>query len=171
MNVGSHLNIARMLTRSWYYFRIGYGTYLTFLLGYVSTFVTLYYLAVKNMPALLDIFPHFLTFMIFGTIIGLPLGVIVGWLHLKRTSAWTAEVEIGAEANPYNYKLVPGYWREVFAPTFLELLRQNKKILASHNLLTDEEKRKVSDLEQKLQILTSGGFVGKPRRKWQGDTS
>jgi hypothetical protein len=166
MGVGWHMNMTRVLTRSWYYFRIGYGTYLTFLLGYVSTFVTLYYLAVKNMPALLDIFPHFLTFVIVGTVIGLPLGVIVGWLHLKRTSAWTAEVDIGAEANPYNYKLTPGLWREAFAPTFLELLRLNRKILASNNLLTDEEKRRISELEQKLQILVSGGFVGQPRRKW-----
>ena len=171
MNVGSHLNIARMLTRSWYYFRTGYGTYLTFLLGYFSTFVTVYYLAIKNMPALLDIFPHFLTFMIVGTVIGLPSGVIIGWLHLKRTSAWTAEVDIGAEANPYNYKLTPGLWREAFAPTFLELLRLNRKILASNNLLTDEEKRRISELEQKLQILVSGGFVGQPRRKWVQDAS
>jgi hypothetical protein len=160
------MDITRLLTRFWYYFRTGYSTYLTFLLGYFSTFVTVYYLAIRNMPALLDVFPHFLTFMIVGTVIGLPSGVIIGWLHLKRTPAWTAEVDINTEANPYNYKLTPGLWKEVFAPTYLELLRQNRKILASNNMLTDEEKQRVSELERKLEILVSGGFVGQPRRRW-----
>jgi hypothetical protein len=165
------MDMTRLLTRFWYYFRMGYSTYLTFLLGYFSTFVTVYYLAIKNMPALLDVFPHFLTFMIVGTIIGLPSGVIIGWLHLKRTPAWTAEIDISTEANPYNYKLTPGLWKEVFAPTYLELLRQNRKILASNNLLTDEEARRISELERKLEILVSGGFVGQPRRRWVQDAS
>jgi len=50
----------------------------------LSTFVTIYYFAVKSMPAPIDIFPHFLMFVIVGTVIGLPSGVIMGWLHLKR---------------------------------------------------------------------------------------
>jgi len=165
------LNITRFVTRSWYYFRMGYSTYLTFLLGYVSTFVTLYYLAIKDMPMLLNIFPHFYTFVIVGTIVGVPLSVLIGWLHLKRTSAWTAEVDIGVEANPYNYKLPLGYWREVFAPTFLELLKQNRRILASNNLLSPEDSRKIAELEEKLSTLASGGYVGRPRRRWREDSS
>jgi hypothetical protein len=140
-------------------------------LGYVSTFVTVYYLAIKDMPVLLNIFPHFLAFVLLGTVIGVPLSVSIGWLHLKRTSAWTAEVDIGVEANPYNYKLPSGYWREVFAPMFLELLRQNRRILASNNLLSPEDSRKITELEEKLNTLASGGYVGQPRRKWIEDTS
>ena len=163
---GMTLDITRFVTRSWYYFRMGYSTYLTFLLGYVSTFVTVYYLAIKDMPILLNIFPHFLTFAVFGTVIGAPLSVFIGWLHLKRTPAYTAEADIGAEANPYNYKLPPGFWREVLAPTFLELLRQNRTILATNKLLSREDEEKISELERRLAILISGGYVGRPRRKW-----
>lgn len=155
-----------MITRSWFYFRTGYSTYLTFLLGYVSTFVTVYYLAIKNMPDVLNIFPRFLDFVVFGTVIGFPVSVLIGWLHFKRTRAWTAELDINVEANPYNYKVIPGYWREVFTPTFLALLRQNRKILAANNLLSDQEEQTIVELEKKLQILSSGGFVGQPRRKW-----
>ena len=136
----------------------------------MSTFVTVYYLAIKDMPFLMNIFPHFATFVIVGTIVGVPLSVLIGWLHLKRTSVWTAEVDIGVEANPYNYKLPPGYWREVLAPTFLELLKQNEKILASNKLLSPEDARKIAELEQKLNVLASGGYAGRPRRKWQGDS-
>jgi hypothetical protein len=149
---------------------MGYSTYLTFLLGYVSTFVTVYYLAIKDMPMLMNIFPHFLTFMIFGTVIGVPLSISIGWLHLKRTPAYTAEADITIEANPYNYKLPPGYWREALAPTFLELLKQNRRILATNKMLSSEDEEKISELERKLVILMSGGYVGRPRRKWAEDS-
>ena len=143
--------------------------YLTFLLGYVTTFVTLYYLAIKNIPELLNIFPRFLTFVLVGTIIGAPLAVIIGWLHLKRTAAWTAEIDISMEANPYNYKLPPGYWREALAPTLLELLKQNRKILASNKSLSPEDEQTISELERKLSVLVSGGYVGRPKRRWTED--
>ena len=160
------MNVTRIITRCWFYFRTGYGTYLTFLLGYASTLITVYYLAIKNMPDLLSIFPHFADFLILGTVIGIPVSVFIGWLHFKRTPAWTAELDISVEANPYNYKVTPGYWREVFTPTFLALLRQNRKILAANNLLSNEEEQAITELEKKLEILSSGGFVGQPRRKW-----
>ena len=160
------MNFARIITRAWFYFRTGYSVYLTFLLGYVSTLVTLYYLAITNLPDLLRIFPHFFIFVVFGTVVGVPLSIVVGWLHLKRTRAWTAEMDIGAEANPYNYKLLPGYWTEVFTPLFLELLRQNKRLLASNKLLSPEDERAISELERKLEALISGDYVGEPRRKW-----
>jgi hypothetical protein len=164
------MDMTRLFTRSWYYFRMGYSTYLTFLLGYVSTFVTVYYLAIKDMPMLLNIFPHFLTFAVFGTVIGVPLSILIGWLHLKRTPAYAAEADIGVEANPYNYKLPPGFWREALAPTFLELLRQNRTILATNKMLSPEDEEKISELERKLVILISGGYVGRPRRRWVEDS-
>ena len=52
MNMRSLANM-RWIYRAWYYFRLGYSTYLTFILGYVSTLVTVCYLAIKNMPPLL----------------------------------------------------------------------------------------------------------------------
>lgn len=159
------MNSARIVSRAWYYFRMGYSTYLTFLLGYISTFITIYYLAIKSIPYLVDIFPHFLTFMLLGTVIGVPFSVFLGWLHLKKTSAWSAEQDISSEANPYYYKLLPGYWQEAFVPFYLELLRQNRKILASSKLLSSEDEARISELEKKLETLISGGYVGQPRRR------
>jgi len=160
------MKFGRVVSRFWFYFRTGYSTYFTFLLGYVSTLVTVYYLAIKNMPEILDLFPHFSTFIVVGTLIGVPMATVVGWLHLKRTPAWTAEMDISAEANPYNYRLYPGYWKEVFTPLYLELLRHDRKLLTANNLLTPEDEKTISELEQKLETLISGSHVGKPRRKW-----
>jgi hypothetical protein len=82
---------ARWIYRAWYYFRQGYSTYLTFVLGYVSTLITVYYLAIKNMPPLLDIFPHFLSFAAIGTVFGVPLAIAIGWIHMKRSRLYSSE--------------------------------------------------------------------------------
>jgi hypothetical protein len=153
------------IARAWYYFRIGYSTYLTFLLGYVSTLITVYYLAIKNIPDLLVVFPHFVPFAVLATVSGVPLSVVIGWLHLKRSSAFASEVDIGVEANPYYYKLYPGYNKEVFAPLYLELLVQLKRLASAQGVLSSEEKARIEDLESKMQILIDGGFVGTPRRR------
>jgi len=155
----------RFLARMWYYFRMGYSTYLTFLLGYVSTLVTVYYLAIKNLPTLLDIFPRFVPFAVLATIIGGPLSVLIGWLHLKRSQIYSSEADVGVEANPYTYKLMPGIWTEVYTPLYLELLVLQKRLLEAQKLLKEEDKNQIEALEAKLQTLLSGGYVGVPRRR------
>ena len=144
---------------------MGYSTYLTFLLGYVSTLVTVYYLAIKNLPYLLDIFPHFETFSILATVIGGPASIIIGWLHLKRTQAYSSEADISVESSPYTYKLSPGVLQEAFAPLYYETLVLVRKLSEAQGLLTSNEKARIEDIEKKMQTLIEGGYVGKPRRK------
>lgn len=152
------------IARLWYYFRIGYSTYLTFLLGYFSTLVTVYYLAIKNLPTLLDIFPHFVPFAVLATVVGAPLSVAIGWLHLKRSLAYSAEADIGVEANPYYYKVPPGYNRDVLFPLYLELLTQMKRLLDSQKALNHEDSVRIDELAGKLRTLIEGGMIGTPRR-------
>jgi len=156
---------SRHVTRFWYYFRIGYSTYLTFLLGYISTLITVYYLAIKNLPYLLSIFPKFEVFSVLATVIGAPASVIIGWLHLKRTQAYTAEADITIESNPYSYKAVPGKEADAFVPSYLELLRLVTKLLDSQNLLSKEDAVRVKAVEDKLQSLIEGKMVGTPKRR------
>lgn len=155
----------RFVARLWFYFRMGYSTYLTFLLGYISTLITVYYLAIKNIPSLLDIFPKFVPFAVLSTVIGAPLSIGIGWLHLKRSLAYSSEMDIGVESNPYYYKLPPGFYLEVFGPLYLELLVQMKKLLATNRLLNEEDKARIENLEEKLRTLNDGGYIGSPRRK------
>lgn len=155
----------RYVARMWYYFRIGYSTYLTFLLGYGSTLVTVYYLAIKSIPSLSDLFPHFAPFVVAATILGGPLSVAVGWVHIKRSPAYSSEADIGAEANPYNYKLTPGKETEIMMPLYLEMLTQLKHLIEAQKLLKSKDKNRIEALEQKIQVLMQGGYVGTPRRK------
>lgn len=156
---------SRFVFRMWYYFRVGYSTYLSFLLGFVTTFVTVYYLAITSIPALLAVFPHFWAFVILGLLVGVPTSCLVGWFHMKGSALWKAEVDIAAEANPYLYKMYPGYWTEVFTPLYLELLGGVKKILEKEGMLSEEERGRIRDLEEKLEILMKGGYVGVPKTR------
>lgn len=158
------MSAGRRLSRLWYYFRIGYSTYLTFLLGVANTLVVLYYLLIQNVPGLQAVFPHFAVFVVISVVVGLPLSIGVGWLHLKRTPAFLSEIDIGVEANPYYYKLAPGHQSEVFAPINLELLRQIRKIMKTQNLLSEEEEKRMAELEEKMETLLRGGYVGSPKR-------
>jgi hypothetical protein len=155
---------SRLAFRAWYYFRLGYSTYLTFLLGYVSTLVTVYYLAVRNMPSLLDLFPHFEPFAVLATVVGVPVAVGLGWVHMKRSGLFSSEQDISVEANPYQYKLPPGMSKEVSTPATILTLKMLRKIAENNGLLSDSEKAAIDDLERKLQTLMEGGYVGLPRR-------
>ncbi len=152
------------ISRAWYYFRLGYSTYLTFLLGYFSTLVTVYYLAIKNIPSLLDLFPHFVPFAILASVIGGPLSVLIGWFHLKRSTLFSSEQDIAVEANPYQYKLTPGINMEVSYPLSLMFTRILRKLAEEHRYLNDDEKAQLDDLEKKLHVLLEGGYVGVPKR-------
>ena len=156
---------SRFIFRMWYYFRVGYTTYLSFLLGFATTFVTVYYLAITNIPTLQAVFPHFGLFAVVALIVGVPTACIIGWFHMKGSSLWKSEVDITVEANPYLYKMYPGYWQEAFTPLYLELLKGLKKILEKERMLSDDERRSMRDLEEKLETLVKGGYVGVPKTR------
>lgn len=150
--------------RSWYYFRTGYSTYLAFVLTAINMMVVVYYLAIQNIPALESAFPSFGIWALTVIAVGVPLAIFLGWIHFKRAPAYRSEVDILVEANPYYYKLPPGFWKEVFAPTYLELLRLNIKLL-NKEPLTEEEQNKIRELQKKLENLIKGGYIGTPRTK------
>ena len=87
--------------RSWYYFRMGWGTYFAFIFAAINTLVLTYYLAIERVPALLTIFPNFLYYVLIISSIGVPLLIIVGYIHYKRTLAFKSEIDIVVESNPY----------------------------------------------------------------------
>jgi hypothetical protein len=159
------MKVSRLIFRMWYYFRVGYTTYLSFLLGLATTLITVYYLAINNIPMLQSLFPHFGIFVVIALVVGLPTACLIGWYHLKGSSLWESEIDIGVEANPYVYKMQPGYWAEAFTPLYLELLIGVKKILEKEGMLSEEEKKRIEDLEKKIEILMKGGYLGVPRKK------
>jgi hypothetical protein len=152
------------LARSWYYFRIGYSTYLTFLLGVVNTVVVVWYLAIAQVPDIRNIFGHVGPFAAMVVVLGVPLSIGFGWLHTKRSPAYSSEVNISIEANPYYYKLTQsGYDRKVLVPTYLEILSLMRRLLNAQGI-QPKDTAKVDDLERQLRTLIEGGYVGTPKK-------
>ena len=151
------MNLRRLLFRSWYYFRIGYGTYLTFLLGFVSTIVTVYYLAINNIPFLKLMFPNFWLFSILAIASGVPLAVLSGYVHFKRSQAFSAEADITVEANPYYFKVTPGKEKELNVPLTIANIDLFLAMAKKLGVLTPEIESTFLEVREKYVRLTKHG--------------
>jgi hypothetical protein len=150
--------------RSWYYFRIGYAQYFAFVLALGNMLTLTYYLVLTNEPSFKTLFPSFSIYVIVSSVVGVPLLMLVGYAHMKRSHAFTSEQDITVESNPYSYKLAPGIMREVMAPLYLELLKLGRKSLSDEKL-TDDEANRLQELEKKLDLLVEGKSLPKESEK------
>jgi len=132
---------------------MGYATYLVFILGIVSTLITVYYLAINNIPSLKHIFPSFTLFSVISVMIGVPTAVAIGYVHYKKSGAYRSEVDITIEANPYYFKSTPGKEMLVSLPLSIfmldAILALSKKLGVDTPELTSEYKR-LRELNEKL---------------------
>lgn len=130
----------------------------------VFTAAITYYLALERISFVKEIFPTFANYFLTFTIVGIPLLIFIGYIHYKRSPIYKAEADIGAEANPYNFKLPPGYNPEAVFPLYL-LLTQVLLRLVNGEKLSEDEQRNLEELQKKLTILINGGYIGNPQRK------
>ncbi len=151
----------RNVLKSWFYLRTGYTIYLAMFVGAINILTTSYFLSIKQIPQILSIFPNFVIYVIFLVLVALPIITFTGWLHFKRLGTYSAESSIYQKVYPYNYKLQPGYNKEVFGPAYLAILRLNMKKINEEQLSEDEEKQ-ITKLESLLEKLINGGHVGNP---------
>ena len=156
------LKIEEKIFRVWYYFRLGYSTYLSFVLGMFSFITTTYFLAINNIPSLSKIFPNMIIYTIFLSLALPPTGTIIGWLHMKRSLAYTEQIVVGIEASPFTYKIQPGIAKELSWPYFIAMVDFMESMLGKNDLLTDEDKAKFTDLRDKAEHLLDGGSLGLP---------
>jgi len=126
--------------RGWFYFRQGWSTYFAFIFAAVNTLVVTYYLAIENIPALQIIFPSFYAYFLFTASLGVPLLILVGYAHQKKTASYKAEADIFYESNPHALRTYNN----------AELILQLNLKLANL-LVLDHEKNNVSN--EKLDEL------------------
>ena len=151
--------------RGWYYFRIGWSTYFAFILAAINTLTVTYYLAIENIPLLQTIFPTFVSYVITIISIGIPLLVAIGYIHYKRSAAYSSETDVIAESNPYNYKLPPRGWNQtVNYPLYLLLTEMIIKS-SKNEQFSDDELLEIKNLQKKIKLLIDGKFVNDPRKK------
>lgn len=144
-----------------YYFRQGYTMYLVLVVGIVNVLTSTYFLVIENVPAIKSIIPSFWIYMLLCFVIGLPMITLFGWIHFKKAGTYSVETSILSENNPYNYKWLPGFNKEVYASAYELILKcQTKKL--SRESLSDDEIHDIEKLEIQLQHLIDGGYAGKP---------
>ena len=152
------------LFRSWFYFRQGWTTYFAFLLAAINTLTVTYYLAIEKLPELNIIFPSFSSYLLTAILVGIPFLIAVGYIHYKKSSAYEAEADINVEAYPYYYKLPPGWHIEVLFPLYQSLTSLLIK-MSKNEKISDDELKKLEELQKKIDSLLNGNFIGESRWK------
>lgn len=133
--------------RGWYYFRQGWSLYFAFILAAINTLTVTYYLAIENLPYLKEIFPTFAHYIISAVLIGVPLLIIVGYTHFKKTAAYTSEASVVFETNPYYRRMVVNTEAMLFLQLRLsELLMK----MSNEKNFSDDEKEELDELCKKM---------------------
>lgn len=133
--------------RLWFYFRQGWATYFTFIFSAINTLTVTYYLAVDKYPLLKELFPSFVHYVLIMAAIAIPLLVIAGYIHYKKSSAFKAEADIYIEANPHMRRILVN--TELLLPAYLQLTELMIK-LSKNEKLTDKQIDELSKLQKEL---------------------
>ena len=105
--------------RGWFYFRTGWSTYFAFIVAAVNALTVTFFLAIEKYPSLGTIFPTFFHYVVIVVGIGVPLLILVGYIHYKRSKSFRAEQDILIEASPHFRRILQN--TEVLLPSYLKL--------------------------------------------------
>ena len=141
--------------RSWFYFRMGWGTYFAFIFAAINTLTVTYYLAIERVPTLITIFPNFLQYILIISAVGVPLLIIVGYVHYKRTVAFKSEIDVTMESNPYQRRNIVNITlilKSIMQTNQLLLkLSQNEKLSSTE---TEEINSKIAEISKFVNSRT-----------------
>ena len=141
------MQIVKIMFRTWYYFRQGWGTYFAFIMAGINTLTITYYLAIEKYPLLLGIFPNFINYVVIVVLLAIPILAATGYIHFKKTNAYKAEADIGMEVDPYNRRLLLN--TEMMMPLFLQMSTLLTK-LAKNEKISDDESKDLQHLQDDL---------------------
>lgn len=139
----------KLAFRSWFYFRQGWSTYFAFIFAAINTLTVTYYLVIENYPILKDIFPTFIQYIVIVVSIGIPLLVIIGYVHYKRSSAYAAEADITIESHPHFKRLIINM--ELLLVLNMKLSNFMVKI-SKNEPLSEKELEEFSEIQKRLSI-------------------
>jgi len=79
--------------------------------------------------------------------IGVPILVLIGYIHFKRSKSFRAEADVLIETNPHIRRILQN--TEVLLPSYLKLTELIIK-MSENKKLTDKELEEVSKLQKQL---------------------
>ena len=137
--------------RSWFYFRMGWSTYFAFIFAAVNTLTVTYFLAIENYPVLKEVFPTFPVYVIFLVVVGIPLLILIGYIHFKRSPSYRSESAITYESNPFA--------RRIFVNSELNLQINQELIelllkISKGGKISEDLVLRISKIQEKLNEFT-----------------
>ena len=133
--------------RGWFYFRTGWATYFAFVVAAINALTVTYFLAVENYPALNSIFPTFFHYVAIVGGLGVPILVLVGYIHFKKSKSFKAEQDVLIETSPHIRRILVN--TEILLPSYVKLLELVVK-LSQNEKLSDEDMNQISTLKNNL---------------------
>ena len=152
------MKVLDIIFRSWYYLQLGWQVYFSIIFAFVNIITVLYAFVVSDLVILQNVFPSYVTFAVFISILIPILCLIFGYKHIK-SRARRAEVDIRYEVDPYQIR------RTVNSQLILEShLILNKLILKKKNsekLTSDEYNSFSHEIETMKNVLGSRTMLNK----------
>ena len=140
-----------LLFRSWYYFRQGWSIYFAFILAAINTLTVTYFLAIDNYPNLKSVFPSFEQYVAMVVVIGVPLLIIIGYAHYKKTQGFKSEVDVLIETNPYQRRNTVN--NDIILRLNLQLMSTLLKVAKKEDL-SEEEIEEITQLHDEILKLS-----------------
>ena len=134
--------------RGWFYFRQGWRVYFAFIFAAINTLTVTYFLAIENYPVLKEVFPSFIHYIVIAVLVGIPLLVLIGYAHYKRTPSYKAEADIHIEANPHMRRILIN--TEFMLSMSLQLSELSMRLMNNEKLTSDEMDR-LKHLQKEFQ--------------------
>ena len=126
---------------------MGWSTYFAFIFAAVNTLTVTYFLAIENYPFLQTIFPSFVHYVVIIALIGVPLLVLIGYIHFKKSPSYRAEAAVTYESNPWGLReLINSEFNLTLNLRMLQLITK----LSKQEKLDENELDEIKKLEKEL---------------------
>ena len=149
------MNIKRLILRSRKYYSEG-NSLISLPITFLGFSRTLYGL-VDGLPFMDLIFPTFQRFLVIGGIGLLPFSMLVGYIWI-RSRFYKESMAVGAENNPYAFRLAPGRDSKMF---FGQIIGQQNmlRLFKQFNTFEPGEEEKYKEYIDLMIKLDQGGII------------
>jgi hypothetical protein len=143
-----------IVQRSWYFFRVGYSSYLSLAVGIVQ-FLFVASLKLQQIPAFANL--HFFELAILFLVPSVLASVATGYIHTKKQM--NTDAAIASLQNPFLYTLMPGKEARVGYPAMFLNLQVQRKLVVAFKLMTPDLEVQFDKMESLVKQLIAGGDV------------
>ena len=146
------MKIQDITFRSWYYLQLGWQIYFAIIFAFINLITLWYAFVIDDFTFLKNIFPSYMSFAIFVSIIIFTVSTIIGFKHFK-SGARRGEIDVNYEVNPYFARKIVN--SEMVLKTYLIISKVLVKASTSEKLTEDENNSFIRQMESIRTFLKS----------------